>query len=40
MSFEAVAELRKRGFSARRLDDGLAEWKAAGLSVEASTSAT
>jgi ArsR family transcriptional regulator len=34
MSFEAVAELRKRGFSARRLEDGLPEWRAAGLSVE------
>jgi rhodanese-related sulfurtransferase len=40
MSFEAVAELRKRGFSARRLEDGLPEWKAAGLSVEASRSTT
>ncbi len=36
MSFEAVAELRKRGFNARRLEDGLPEWKAAGLDVEAS----
>ncbi len=34
MSFEAVAELRKRGFSARRLKDGLPEWRAAGLAVE------
>lgn len=34
MSFEAVAELRKRGFKARRLEDGLPEWKAAGLAVE------
>ena len=34
MSFEAVAELRKRGFKARRLEDGLPEWKAAGLTVE------
>ena len=34
MSFEAVAELRKRGFNARRLEDGLPEWKAAGLAVE------
>ncbi|OQM75691.1 ArsR/SmtB family transcription factor [Manganibacter manganicus] len=34
MSFEAVAELRKRGFSARRLEDGLPEWKASGLAVK------
>lgn len=34
MSFEAVAELRKRGFTARRLKDGLPEWKAAGMAVE------
>ncbi|MGX7874708.1 ArsR/SmtB family transcription factor [Mesorhizobium sp. ORM6] len=34
MSFEAVAAFRKRGFQARRLEDGLPEWKAAGLPVE------
>lgn len=34
MSFEAVAALRKRGFQARRMEDGLPEWKAAGLPVE------
>jgi ArsR family transcriptional regulator len=34
LSFEAVADLRKRGFSARRLQDGLPEWRAAGLPVE------
>jgi ArsR family transcriptional regulator len=34
LSFEAVAQLRKRGFKARRLEDGLPEWKAAGLPVE------
>lgn len=34
MSFEAVAALRKHGFQARRLEDGLPEWKAAGLPVE------
>ena len=33
MSFEAVAQLRDRGFKARRLEDGLPEWKAAGLPV-------
>ena len=35
MSFEAVATLRERGFKARRLEDGLPEWKAAGLPIEA-----
>jgi ArsR family transcriptional regulator len=35
LSFEAVAQLRKLGFEARRLEDGLPEWKAAGLPVEA-----
>jgi len=35
LSFEAVAQLRKLGFKARRLQDGLPEWKAAGLPVEA-----
>lgn len=34
MSFEAVAALRKRGFRAQRLEDGMPEWKAAGLPVE------
>src|SRR5262249_26106040 len=34
MSFEAVATLRKRGFKASRLEDGLPEWKAAGLPVQ------
>jgi len=34
MSFEAVAKLRKRGFKARRLEDGYPEWRAAGLPVE------
>jgi rhodanese-related sulfurtransferase/biotin operon repressor len=37
LSFEAVAQLRKLGFKARRLQDGLPEWKAAGLPVESST---
>jgi rhodanese-related sulfurtransferase/DNA-binding transcriptional ArsR family regulator len=35
MSFEAVAMLRELGFTARRLEDGLPEWKAAGLPVDA-----
>ena len=34
LSFEAVAALRARGFSVRRLEDGLPEWKASGLPVE------
>lgn len=34
MSFEAVAALRARGFRTRRLEDGLPEWKAAGLPLE------
>jgi rhodanese-related sulfurtransferase len=33
LSFEAVAALRARGFKARRLVDGLPEWRAAGLPV-------
>jgi rhodanese-related sulfurtransferase/DNA-binding transcriptional ArsR family regulator len=33
LSYEAVAKLRARGFNARRLEDGLPEWRAAGLPV-------
>jgi rhodanese-related sulfurtransferase/DNA-binding transcriptional ArsR family regulator len=33
LSYEAVAALRARGFNARRLQDGLPEWRAAGLPV-------
>lgn len=33
MSFEAVTKLRKRGWKARRLENGFPEWKAAGLPV-------
>lgn len=36
MSFEAVVKLRKRGWRARRLQDGFPEWRAAGLPVETS----
>jgi len=36
LSFEAVAQLRELGFKARRLQDGLPEWKAAGLPIESS----
>lgn len=35
MSFDAVHLLRSRGRKARRLQDGLPEWRAAGLPVEA-----
>lgn len=34
MSFEAVAALRRKGLPARRLEDGLPEWKAAGHTIE------
>src|SRR6266852_3819707 len=34
LSYEAVAMLRGRGFKARRLEDGLPEWREAGLPVE------
>ncbi len=33
LAFEAVAALRQRGFTARRLYEGFPEWKAAGLPV-------
>jgi rhodanese-related sulfurtransferase len=35
MSYEAVQLLRKRGMKARRLKDGMPEWRIAGLPVEA-----
>lgn len=34
LSFEAVAQLRKKGLKARRLETGFPEWKVAGLPVE------
>ena len=34
LSYEAVARLRKAGFPARRLQDGLPEWRKAGMPVE------
>jgi len=34
LAFEAVAALRKKGFTARRLEEGFPEWRAAGLPVE------
>lgn len=33
-AFEAVAALRAAGFKARRLEDGLPQWRAAGLPVD------
>ena len=33
LSYEAVAHLRARGFKVRRLEDGLPEWRAAGLPI-------
>jgi len=33
LSYEAVAQLRARGFRVRRLEDGLPEWRAAGLPI-------
>lgn len=35
MSFEAVATLRGQGYRARRLEEGLPEWRAAGLPLDA-----
>jgi ArsR family transcriptional regulator len=34
LSYEAVSLLRNRGFAIRRLEDGLPEWRAAGLPIE------
>lgn len=36
LSYEAVAVLRARGFKVRRLEDGLPEWRAAGLPLDTS----
>jgi rhodanese-related sulfurtransferase/DNA-binding transcriptional ArsR family regulator len=36
LAFEAVATLRRKGFTARRLEEGYPEWKAAGLPLERS----
>ena len=35
LAYEAVQVLRKKGISARRLEDGYPEWKSAGLPVDA-----
>jgi rhodanese-related sulfurtransferase len=34
MSFEAVEKLRKKALRARRLENGLPEWRAAGFPVD------
>ncbi|NNL06453.1 MAG: metalloregulator ArsR/SmtB family transcription factor [Gammaproteobacteria bacterium] len=34
LAFDAVAMLREKGYTARRLQDGYPEWKSAGLPVE------
>ncbi|MDP3958967.1 MAG: metalloregulator ArsR/SmtB family transcription factor [Pseudorhodobacter sp.] len=34
LAFEAVAELRQKGYEARRLEEGYPEWRASGLPVE------
>ena len=34
LAFEAVAQLREKGYQARRLEDGFPEWREAGLPVE------
>lgn len=38
LAYEAVALLNRKGFSARRLEEGFPEWRAAGLPVEGATS--
>lgn len=37
LSFEAVADLRRKGYQVRRLEEGYPEWRAAGLPVESAT---
>jgi rhodanese-related sulfurtransferase/DNA-binding HxlR family transcriptional regulator len=40
LAFDAVARLREKGMTARRLEDGYPEWKTAGLPVEKNQSDT
>jgi len=40
LAFDAVARLREKGITARRLEDGYPEWKIAGLPVEKNQSNT
>ena len=37
MAIEAVGLLRKKGFKANRMEQGVAEWRARGWRVETST---
>jgi ArsR family transcriptional regulator len=37
LSYEAIAALRARGYKVRRLEDGLPEWRAAGLPIVTGT---
>jgi ArsR family transcriptional regulator len=39
MAFEAVAALRESGYKTRRLEDGMPEWRAAGLPVNVGANA-
>lgn len=39
LSFEAVSRLRQAGMAARRLEDGLPEWRRAGLPIDSGDSA-
>lgn len=39
LAFETVSLLRSKGFKVRRLEDGLPEWRAAGLPVDAASPA-
>jgi len=38
LAFDAVARLREKGMTARRMEDGYPEWKTAGLPIEANQS--
>lgn len=40
LAFDAVARLREKGLTARRLEDGFPEWKTAGLPIEKSATTT
>jgi len=40
LAFDAVAQLREKGFRARRLEQGFPEWKISGLPIENSSSLT
>jgi rhodanese-related sulfurtransferase/DNA-binding transcriptional ArsR family regulator len=40
LAFDAVAQLREKGFKARRLENGFPEWKVAGLPIESNLNHT